>query len=266
MIILPAIDLKDGRCVRLRQGRADDVVVYADDPVTMALRWQSEGAAYLHVVDLDGAFRGEPVHTEVIRSITGALHIPVEVGGGLRGRADAAALLEAGVRRVIFGTRAVTAPEAIRDLVNEFGDAVAVGIDARDGHVQVRGWVETTEMTAIDLARRVADMGVATIIYTDTARDGMLGGVNAIGMDAMCAAVDCGIIASGGVSAAMDIRTLAALRRQNLLGAIVGKALYEGRATLAELHAAAGCGKHPKLEARNSESISGTNGISGKPC
>ncbi|MCE9615570.1 MAG: 1-(5-phosphoribosyl)-5-[(5-phosphoribosylamino)methylideneamino]imidazole-4-carboxamide isomerase [Lentisphaerae bacterium] len=240
MIILPAIDLKNGCCVRLRQGRADDAIVYSDDPVAMALKWQGDGARYLHVVDLDGAFGSAPAHTEVIREIARALDIPVEVGGGLRGREDAATLIGAGVRRVIFGTRAVTNPETIRDLVGEFGDAIAVGIDARDGRVQVRGWVETTETTAIDLARRVAEMGVRTIIYTDTARDGMLGGVNAAAMDAMCAAVGCGVIASGGVSAVADVRTLAGLKRDNLVGAIVGKALYEGRATLAELNAAAG--------------------------
>ncbi len=240
MLIFPAIDLKDGRCVRLRQGRANESVVYGEDPVAQARAWQEQGAKYLHVVDLDGAFKGAPVHTELIAAMTKAVTIPVQVGGGLRDRADAACLIEAGVKRLIYGTRAVTDPEMLAGLVKEFSDAIAVGIDARNGRVQVRGWVETTGISANELGRRMADLGVRTIIYTDTARDGMLKGVNAAAVDAMCAAVSCEVIAAGGVSTAMDVKALRGLDRPNMVGAIVGKALYEGHTTLAELHQACG--------------------------
>ncbi len=233
--IFPAIDLKGGRCVRLLQGRAEDETVYSDDPVAMALHWQEQGGRYLHVVDLDGAFRGRPVHTDVIRRITEALDIPVEVGGGLRRDDDVAQILEAGAARAIIGTRACRDPESLSRLVQRFGDAIAVGIDARDGQVQVEGWTETTGSDAVELARSMAQLGVSTLIYTDTSRDGMLQGVHAAALDALCAAVPCGVIASGGVSSAQDIQTLRDLQRPNLLGAIVGKALYEKRVTLPEL-------------------------------
>ncbi|MDA0577124.1 MAG: 1-(5-phosphoribosyl)-5-[(5-phosphoribosylamino)methylideneamino]imidazole-4-carboxamide isomerase [Verrucomicrobia bacterium] len=238
MRIYPAIDLKNGQCVRLRQGRADDAVVYGADPVAMAQQWEAQGADWLHVVDLDGAFQGEPVHTELILQIVKAISIPVQVGGGMRDGADAKRLVKGGVRRVIFGSRAVSHPEALAETVRELGAAVAVGIDARDGKVQVRGWVETTAMLAVDLGRRMEEMGVQTLIYTDTARDGMLRGVNTAAVDGMCAAVSCGVIASGGVAAVDDIEALRALGRKNLDGAIVGKALYESRVTMDALKAA----------------------------
>lgn len=241
MIILPAIDLKDGRCVRLRQGRAEDVVVYSDDPVKMARQWRDEGAEWLHVVDLDGAFEGKPAHLGVLRAIAQAISIPIEFGGGLRTDADIEGVLEAGARRAILGTRAWTEPETLRRLVGRFGDRLAVGIDARAGQVQVKGWTETTAMSAMDLARRMEGMGVRCLIYTDTARDGMLSGVNARALDAMCGAVSCSVIASGGVSSVEDVQALRALGRSNLAGAIVGKALYEGRVTLPQLREAA-CG------------------------
>lgn len=238
--ILPAIDLMKNKCVRLRQGRADDATVYNDDPVDQALRWETQGGQYLHLVDLDGAFAGAPRHTRVISEIVEAVKIPVEVGGGLRTDDHVRELLDVGVDRVILGTRAVADPDALRRLVETFGARIAVGIDARGGLVQVKGWVETTGTRAADLARDVAGMGVGTIIYTDTATDGMLKGPNLPGMAAMCDAVpSVRIVASGGVSRADDIRALAALRRANLDGAIVGKALYEGTATLAELLVAA---------------------------
>ena len=239
MLILPAIDLKGGRCVRLRQGRAEDETVYSDDPVGMARRWVEQGARYLHVVDLDGAFQGRPAHTDVIRRIADAISIPVEAGGGLRDEAHVAELLECGAARAIVGTRALQDPEALRRMVARFGPRLAVGIDARDGRVQVKGWVETTAVLAIDLARQMDDLGVATIIYTDTATDGMLRGPNVPAMAAMCAAVRCDVIASGGVSSAADVSALRSLARPNLAGAIVGKALYEGAVSLAELLGAA---------------------------
>ena len=189
------------------------------------------------MVDLDGAFQGHPVHAEVIGRICKAIKIPVEVGGGLRADRDIEQMLTAGVARVILGTRACQDPEVLHRLARRFGDALAVGIDARNGMVQVKGWTETTGMKAVDLAKQADGLGVRCIIYTDTARDGMLGGVNAHAVDAVCGGVSCSVIASGGVSSQADLQALRALRRPNLAGAIVGKALYEGRVKLSELQA-----------------------------
>ena len=241
MTIIPAIDLKGGKCVRLRQGRADDSTIYGDDPVEMARHWQAEGGKLLHVVDLDGAFNGAPAHADVVAKIAAALDIPVEIGGGLRTDGHVKAMLDAGVARVILGTRALADEAALRRLVALYGgEKIAVGIDARGGLVQVKGWVETSGTLATDLARRVSDIGVGTIIYTDTATDGMLTGPNLEAMDRICEAASCGVVASGGISSAANIRALAALGRKNLVGAIVGKALYEGKATIADLTLAAG--------------------------
>ncbi len=240
MVILPAIDLKDGRCVRLRQGRADDVTVYGDDPAAQASDWRAQGGQELHVVDLDGAFAGEPKHAEVIRSIIEAFGGPVEVGGGIRTPEALAAVLEAGAARAIIGSAALDDPEFLSSSVETYGDRIAVGIDARGGFVQTKGWVETTAVKAVDLAKAVAAAGVKTIIYTDTATDGMLGGPNLAQMAAICdAAPTCDITASGGVSSPRDVANLIALGRPNLRAAIVGKALYDGRTTLAEMNAAA---------------------------
>lgn len=237
--VIPAIDLKNGQCVRLRQGRADDVTVYSADPVEMAVAWAEQGARWLHVVDLDGAFEGRPIHTDVVRRISAAVAIPVELGGGLRTDDDLRAALDAGVSRVIVGTRAVARPDLLADMVVQFGAALAVGIDARDGRVQVRGWVETTGHTATDLASAVSGAGVSTLVYTDTARDGMMGGPNLEAMRQVCRAAACGVIASGGITTATDIGALNGLGCPNLVGAIVGKALYEQSVSLAELQAAA---------------------------
>ena len=240
MIILPAIDLKDGKCVRLRQGRADDVTVYGDDPAAQAADWAAQGGRELHVVDLDGAFAGAPKHAEVIRRIISAFGGPVEVGGGLRSPETLAAVIEAGVTRAIIGSAALEDPEFLANAVELYGDKIAVGIDARDGFVQTRGWVETTKVKATDLAKAVANLGVKTIIYTDTATDGMLGGPNLTQMAAICdAAPTCEITASGGVSSPYDVENLKALARPNLRAAIVGKALYDGRTTLKEMNLAA---------------------------
>ena len=240
MTIIPAIDLKGGKCVRLRQGVADDATVYGDDPVAMARHWEAEGGRALHVVDLDGAFNGAPAHAEVVAKIAAALSIPVEIGGGLRTDDHVRAMLDAGVSRVILGTRALADEAALKRLVDLYGGAkIAVGIDARNGLVQVKGWVETTGTLATDLAKRVSDLGVGTIIYTDTATDGMLSGPNLEAMDKICEAASCGIVASGGISSVKNVRDLVALGRPNLVGAIVGKALYEGRVTVAEMQAAA---------------------------
>ena len=239
MIIMPAIDLKDGKCVRLCQGRADEVTVYGSDPVDMARHWVDEGAEALHIVDLDGAFSGHPVHTETIRAIAKAIKIPVQVGGGLRTDEDIRRLLDAGVARVVLGTRACVAPGALAPLVADFREQLAVGIDARNGKVQIRGWVETTETYAVDLAVKMAHIGVRTIVYTDTATDGMLKGPNVEGVRQLCGRVLANVVASGGISSIDDVKRLAGIGAGNLFGAIVGKALYEGTVTLPELVAAA---------------------------
>ena len=240
MIILPAIDLKGGMCVRLRQGRADDVTVYGSDPAAQARDWAEQGGRELHVVDLDGAFDGEPRHAEVIARIIKAFGGPVEVGGGLRTPEALRAVIEAGAARAIIGSAALEDPEFLLSAVECYGDKIAVGIDARDGLVQTKGWVTTTDVKATDLASAVAKMGVKTIIYTDTATDGMLGGTNLTQMAAICdAAPTCQITASGGVSSPYDVANLKALERPNLRAAIVGKALYDERTTLREMNIAA---------------------------
>ena len=240
MIILPAIDLKDGKCVRLRQGRADDITVYGDDPAAQAKDWADQGGQELHVVDLDGAFAGTPRHADVIRRIIKAFGGPVEVGGGLRTPEALDAVIDAGVTRAIIGSAALEDPEFLAKAVELYGDKIAVGIDARNGFVQTKDWVETTQVKATDLAAAVSKIGVRTIIYTDTATDGMLGGPNLTQMAAICdAAPTCQITASGGVSSPYDIENLKALERSNLRAAIVGKALYDGRTTLREMNVAA---------------------------
>ncbi len=237
--IYPAIDLKSGRCVRLLQGREDAVTEYGTDPVAMARRWVDEGATALHVVDLDGAFQGHSVQSELMARIIAAIKIPVQCGGGLRTDEDVARLIEAGAARVILGTRAWSEPDQVKKLVQRYHQHLAVGIDARGGLVQVKGWTETTNIRAVDLARQADAIGVRTLIVTDTATDGMLGGTNVQAMEDVCMAVKCQVIASGGVSSPGDVRNLRELGCRNLVGAIVGKALYEGHTTLREMNAAA---------------------------
>ena len=240
MVILPAIDLKGGVCVRLRQGRAEDVTTYNDDPAAQARDWRDQGGRELHVVDLDGAFAGTPKHAEIIRQIIEAFGGPVEVGGGLRTPEALDAVIEAGATRAIIGSAALEDPEFLTRAVEQYGDRIAVGIDARDGFVQTRGWVTTTAVKATDLAKAVEKIGVKTIIYTDTATDGMLGGPNLEQMAAICdAAPSCQITASGGVSSPTDVKNLMALAKPNLRAAIVGKALYDGRATIRVMNEAA---------------------------
>jgi len=236
MIILPAIDIKGGKCVRLKQGKAEDCTVYSDDPVEMACKWAAAGGQYLHVVDLDGAFEGRSANAEIIKAIVAAIDIPVEVGGGLRTDDDVRRLLDAGVARAIIGTRAISDRDGMKSLIANFADRIAVGIDARDGKVQVKGWVETTDTDAVVLAAELDAMGVATLIYTDTSRDGMLKGVNLDAVARFCDAVGCEVIASGGVTSREDISGLLELQKQNLVGVIVGKALYDGRVDLADIN------------------------------
>lgn len=232
MLILPAIDLMDGQVVRLEQGRADRKTVYHHDPVAMARRWQDQGARYLHLVDLDGAFGGELKNLEVVREITRELTIPCELGGGLRTLEALEQVLAAGVKRAIIGSKACESLDFIRQAVDRFGgDRLAVGIDAKDGKVAIRGWVEVSSWDALELARAVADRGVRTIIYTDIATDGMLSGPNTVAQQAMRKAVpEVQLIASGGVGSLEHIRALAQI--DGLYGVIVGKALYDGKMDL----------------------------------
>jgi len=234
MTIYPAIDLKGGRVVRLHQGRADAETVYGNDPAAVARRWMEQGARWLHVVDLDAAFAGEPRNWESVRAILAAVNAPVQLGGGLRTRQQIADALAMGVARVVVGTKACE-PAFVRTLVAEFGERIAVGIDARDGFVAVKGWVEKTSLTAVEFARQISGLGVRTIIFTDIATDGTLTGPNFKAVSAVCSVVNCDIIASGGVSSADDVRRLRELKHPNLTGVIIGKAFYDGRVQLKDV-------------------------------
>lgn len=235
MLLLPAIDLMEGQVVRLRQGKAKEKTVYSSDPAALAQRWEREGGDYLHVVDLDAAFSGQsnPENQAALRAILDRLTIPCELGGGLRDEASVRAALDLGVARVVIGTRAAESMAFVAQLVQTFGqERIVVGIDARNGTVAVRGWTQSAGRRAIDLAREAEAAGVAAIIYTDIATDGMLSGPNYEEIDALLTQLDCPLIASGGVATADDIHRLAS--RPALYGAIVGRALYEGTLSLAE--------------------------------
>jgi phosphoribosylformimino-5-aminoimidazole carboxamide ribotide isomerase len=227
--IVPAVDIKDGRCVRLRQGRAEDETVFGDDPVEMARRWQGLGAGRLHVVDLDGAF-GRTRQTAALRAILDAVSIPVEVGGGLRTVGDVDLVLRAGARWAIVGTRAALDPAFLGDVCSRFDDRIIVGIDASDGRVAVDGWKRVLDLDALALARDAAAAGAAAIIYTDIARDGMETGPNLWSTEAVARAAGIPVFASGGVSSLDDIRQLSAI--PGVSGVIVGRALYTGAVDL----------------------------------
>jgi phosphoribosylformimino-5-aminoimidazole carboxamide ribotide isomerase len=240
MTIYPAIDIRGGRCVRLAQGRADAETVYFENPAEVAAQFRATGSVWVHVVDLDGAFGGEPKNLAKVAEIA-ATGLRVQCGGGMRSREQVARALGAGVARVVIGTRAAESAEFVGGLVAEFGDKIAVGIDAKDGRVAVKGWVDTTATDALALARRMDALGVATLIYTDIGTDGMLTGPNFAAQAAMCAAVKARVIASGGVARREDVARLAELAKThtNLDGVIVGKALYEKRVELGDLLALA---------------------------
>lgn len=225
MIIYPAVDVKDARCVRLVQGNFSDVTVYSDNPVEMALKWEGEGAQYLHVVDLDGARTGEPKNLWIISEMAVKLGIPLQLGGGIRSIETIEIMLCKGISRVILGTSAVKSPDFVKEAVKDFDNHIVIGIDARDGMVAIEGWAKTSEFTAVGFARKMQDLGVKTIIYTDIARDGMLTGPNLKAMEEMVKAVDIEVIASGGVGRLDDIRHL---KEAGVHGVIVGKALYTG--------------------------------------
>jgi phosphoribosylformimino-5-aminoimidazole carboxamide ribotide isomerase len=229
MILFPAIDLKDGECVRLRLGEMDQATVFNVDPAAQAREFEAQGFEWLHVVDLNGAFEGKPVNGKAVEAIFDAIHIPIQLGGGIRDLATIADWLEKGINRVILGTAAVRDPGLVREAARDFPGCIAVGIDARDGRVAIEGWAETSEMTALDLARSFEDAGVAAIIHTDIARDGVLQGLNLEATVELADAVSIPVIASGGLASLDDIRRLIEPRYKKLDGAITGRALYDGR-------------------------------------
>lgn len=229
MLILPAIDLRGGKCVRLKQGDYARETVFGDDPVAMARRWVGEGARALHLVDLDGAKEGTPVNTEVIRRIVQGVDVPCQVGGGLRTEADIEAALDVGVARVVLGTRALQDPAWVRQMAQSHPQRIVLGLDARDGKVATHGWLNTSEASVLDVAREFANWPLYAIVYTDIARDGMLEGPNVDGLAALAGAVPLPVIASGGVTTLQNVRDLMA---RDLFGCIIGRALYEGQIDL----------------------------------
>ncbi|WP_303908271.1 1-(5-phosphoribosyl)-5-[(5-phosphoribosylamino)methylideneamino]imidazole-4-carboxamide isomerase [Thiohalomonas denitrificans] len=235
MLLIPAIDLKDGKCVRLRQGRMEDSTVFSDDPVATAGRWVEAGARRLHLVDLNGAFDGKPVNGEIIRAIAETYpDIPIQVGGGIRDEETVQGYLDAGVQYVIIGTKAVNAPHFINDLCMEYPGHIIVGLDAKEGKVAIDGWSKLSKHDVIDLARHFENDGVEAIIYTDIGRDGMMTGVNVDATVKLARAITIPVIASGGISSLDDVRTLCAVSGEGISGAITGRAIYEGSLDFSE--------------------------------
>jgi phosphoribosylformimino-5-aminoimidazole carboxamide ribotide isomerase len=229
MILFPAIDLKNGQCVRLEQGDMARATVFNLDPAAQAASFAAQGFEYLHVVDLDGAFAGKPVNAQAVEAMLKAVKMPVQLGGGIRDLATVEAWLAKGVTRVIIGTAAVRDPELVKSAARKFPGRVAVGLDARDGKVAVQGWAETSEVTALEIAQRFEDAGVAAIIFTDIARDGLLRGLNLDATVALAESISIPVIASGGFASIEDVKALLSSRAKKLTGAIVGRALYDGR-------------------------------------
>lgn len=242
MQIWPAIDLRGGNCVRLLQGDYNRETVFGTDPAAMARRWVSEGADYLHLVDLDGARDGHSVNRDAIRAILDAVEIPCELGGGIRDERTITDMLSIGLSRLVVGTKALTDPDWFRGMCRKYPGKLAAGIDARSGRVATEGWLETSDVAATELARTLADEPIAAIIYTDIAKDGMMAGPNLEAMGQMHRAVDVPVIASGGVTTAADVESLA---RIGVAGCIIGRTLYEGKLTLAEAASAVKRGQEP---------------------
>jgi phosphoribosylformimino-5-aminoimidazole carboxamide ribotide isomerase len=234
LILFPAIDLKDGVCVRLEQGDMARATVFNRDPAAQALSFEAEGFEYLHLVDLDAAFAGRPVNVRAVERIIESVPLPVQLGGGLRDMAVISACLEKGVDRAIIGTAAVRDPALVKAAAHAFPGRIAVGLDARDGKVAVQGWAESSELTALEIARRFEDAGVAAIIYTDISRDGLLKGLNLDATIALADAISIPVIASGGLASLDDIRQMLEPRAAKLAGAIAGRALYDGRLNASE--------------------------------
>lgn len=235
MLIIPAIDLKDGACVRLRQGLMEDSTVFSDDPAAMATQWVEQGCRRLHLVDLNGAFEGKPINGDVVTAIAKAHpELPIQIGGGIRSAETIEYYLNAGVNYVIIGTKAVKEPEFVTEMCKQFAGHIIVGLDAKDGLVATDGWAEVSEVKATDLAKRFEQDGVSSIVYTDIARDGMMQGVNVDATVAMAQASSIPVIASGGVTNMDDIRALKAVADKGICGAITGRAIYEGTLDMAE--------------------------------
>jgi phosphoribosylformimino-5-aminoimidazole carboxamide ribotide isomerase len=234
MLIIPAIDLRGGKCVRLRQGRAEEMTVFSDDPVAMGFRWQAAGAKWLHVVDLDGAFSGSPQNLEAIRRLRQALDIPMELGGGIRTLDTIRAFLDLGLDRLILGTVVLKDPDLAARACADFPGKIALGLDAKNGLLAVEGWTETSRKTALEVAKSLEKLNPAALIYTDIARDGVKKGVNLDATRALAEAVNLPVIASGGVSTIADIKALLPLEAVGVVGVITGRALYDGSLDLAE--------------------------------
>ncbi len=235
MLLIPAIDIKDGKCVRLRQGRMEDDTVFSDDPVAVAARWVAAGARRLHIVDLNGAFAGEPVNAGIVEEIVRAHpDIPVQVGGGIRNEETIQTYLDAGVRYVILGTKAVNMPHFVGDMCAEFPGHIIVGLDAKDGKVATDGWSKLSGHDVVDLSQRYQNEGVEAIVYTDIGRDGMLSGVNIDATLRLANAISIPVIASGGITNLDDIRKLCEIADAGIAGAITGRAIYEGTLNFAE--------------------------------
>lgn len=235
MLLIPAIDLKEGKCVRLRQGRMEDDTVFSNDPVAVAGRWVEAGARRLHLVDLDGAFAGKPRNADVIHAIVQAYpDVPVQIGGGIRDEDTIQAYLEAGVEYVIIGTKAVSEPHFVRDVAIEFPGHIIIGLDAKDGKVAIDGWSKLSRHDVIDLAKKFEAQGVSAIIYTDISRDGMMQGVNVEATANLARAITIPVIASGGITNIDDIRALGEVAHEGIMGAITGRAIYEGTLDFAE--------------------------------
>lgn len=238
MIVIPAIDLKDGQCVRLRQGEMDQSTVFSDDPLAMARRWVEAGARRLHLVDLNGAFAGKPVNADAVTKIARAFpDLPIQIGGGIRTADTIRYYLDAGVQYVIIGTQAVKQPEFVRDMCQQFPGNIVVGIDAKNGLVATEGWAQVSSVKAADLASQFASDGVAALVYTDIARDGMMSGVNIETTLEVAKAGGIPVIASGGVTNMQDIQALYAVSNRGITGAITGRAIYEGSLDLAQAQA-----------------------------
>jgi len=232
MLLIPAIDLKNGQCVRLRQGKMDDVTVFSPDPVAVAKRWADEGAQRLHVVDLDGAIKGQPINLKVVEKIVGAVKIPVQVGGGIRDEDTVQRLLNAGAQYIIVGTKAVSAPHFLHDLCIEYPRHIIVSIDAKDGRVALNGWAKVTGHDAIETAQHCERDGAEAIVYTDIARDGMMNGFNVEATRDLAKSVKTPVFASGGISSARDLAALKEIEGDGVAGCVVGRALYEGSLTV----------------------------------
>ena len=231
MIILPAIDIRNGKCVRLKQGDYNQETVYADSPIEMAMHWQEQGAEFLHLVDLDGAKEGKPTNFAIVSNIAARLNIPVEIGGGIRDRETIERYLDAGVNRLVIGTLALKEADWFREMCRQFPDRLVLGIDGRNGLVATEGWLETSQMLATDLAKKYVDLPLAALVYTDIAKDGMLAGPNIDEMEAMRQTVPFPLVVSGGIATLDDIRRLATC---NFHSCIIGKALYENKFQLPE--------------------------------